>query len=766
MEKELGYESWFRRHRRGLLVTLGALLTLAVLLACAVGIFVVQTLKGAPPLDLADITPEGYRTNVLDDAGQPILTLIGEESNRVYVTLDQIPEHLQKAFVAIEDARFYTHHGLDIRGILRAAWRNLTSGSLSEGASTITQQLIKNNVFSGWAEEQSAMARIERKLQEQLLALELEKTRGKDWILENYLNTINRPRAPGGGETASLRYFGKDVSALTLSESAVLAGIAQSPSGYDPLLHPDRNAARRVLVLDRMLSEGYIDQTDYDEAQADEVYARIEERADAGGVDILSYFEDAMVYQLVADMNTKLGLSEADAWQLIYRGGLTIESTQNTELQTICEEEINRENWYRGDEQASIVVIDPATGQVKAIVGGRGEKTASLTLNRATDSVRQSGSTIKVVGEYAAALDKGGVTLGTVYDDAPYAYSDGTPLRNANGAYAGKITVHQAIADSVNIVALKCFQDAGMDEVWGYLGRFGFAHLDPGDKVEALALGGTRGGVTDLEMTAAYAAIADGGVYIEPSYYTRVLDHAGNVLLERENKSYRVIQPATAAELTAAMEDVFSSTGAAAYFGGMSIAGKSGTTTDMRDVWFVGFSPYYACGVWGGYDSYEAQTSSTYVKQIWRSVMQRAHAGLTDPGFVDLGQLEKATICTKCGNLAVPGLCDDTLQGDVTAEEYFAPGTVPTEQCTCHVRLSICQASGHLANSYCPEDEVETAVYLKEGTAGTADEKAAAPDVGDDLCDVHHSRWDWLFPDEEQPYEPERPWRNWWSWWW
>jgi len=765
MEKELVRESWFRRHRRGLLIALGVLLAFAALAACVVGIFVAQTLKNAPPLDLADVAPEGYRTNVLDDAGQPILTLIGEESNRVYVTLDQIPEHLQRAFVAIEDARFYTHHGLDIRGIARAAWRNLTSGSLAEGASTITQQLIKNNVFSGWAEEQTALARIERKLQEQLLSLELEKTRGKDWILENYLNTINLGGGTWGVETASLRYFGKDVSALTLSESAVLAGIAKSPSGYDPLLHPDKNAARRVLVLDRMLSEGYIDRADYDEALADDVYTRIAERADAGGADVLSYFEDAMVYQVVADIQNKLGLTEAGAWQLLYRGGLTVESTQNTELQTICEEEINRENWYRGDEQASIVVIDPATGQVKAIVGGRGEKTASLTLNRATDSVRQSGSTIKVVGEYAAALDKLGLTLGTVYDDAPYAYSDGTPLRNATGNYAGKITVHRAIAESVNTVALKCFQDAGMDEVWGYLGRFGFAHLDPEDKVEALALGGTRGGVTNLELTAAYAAISDGGTYIEPSYYIRVLDRSGQILLERENASRRVIQNTAAAELTAAMEDVFASTGSPAAFEGMSIAGKSGTTTEMRDVWFVGFSPYYACGVWGGYDNYAAQTGSTYVKQIWRSVMQRAHAGLTDPGFADVGKLEKAVICTKCGKLAISGLCDETLQGDVTAEEYFAPGTAPTESCDCHVRMSLCHTSGLLASAWCPVNEIETAVYLREGTAGTADESAVAPEA-DALCDEHHSRWDWLFPDEEQPYEPERPRRDWWRWWW
>lgn len=724
------------------------LLRLAIVCLCLGIGFVCYAIATAPPLDREDVSPDGYRTTVLDDQGEQQLTLMGEASNRVYITLDQIPKTLQQAVVAIEDERFYQHHGVDLRGIARAVYRDVTSGSLAEGASTITQQLIKNNVLSGWTEERTALEKVKRKLQEQYLALRLERETSKDWILENYLNTINLGGGAWGVETAAQRYFGKSVSELTLSESAVLAGITKSPSGYNPLKNPEANARRRTLVLDKMLELGNITQAEYDEAMADDVYARIEANSTGVEAEILSYFEDAMVYEIVEDLTEQLGYTEEAAWQLLYRGGLTVESTQNTALQTICEEEINRDSWYSSDAQSSIVMMDPATGQVKAIVGGRGEKNASLTLNRAVSSVRQPGSTVKIVGEYAAALDAGEVTLATVYDDAPYTYSNGSAVRNASGTYQGRTTVRKAIADSVNIVALKCFQQTGMETVWDTLQRFGFAHLSDADKVEALALGGTNGGVTNLELTAAYSAIAGGGTYLEPIYYTRILDREGNVLLENTQHRETAVSPETAALLTAAMQDVLTEgTGTAAYFSGMPLAGKSGTTTDLRDLWFVGYSPYYACGVWGGFDDNAQQSGGTYVKKLWGAVMQRAHQGLRYRCFEGLQELQECTVCSKCGLLAVDGLCEDTVQGDMTQREYFVPGTEPVETCNCHVKVELCEASGLPAGRYCPHSGVSRAVYLKEGTAGTADESAVAPEAADDgTCTMHSDLWDLFLP--------------------
>ncbi len=751
-----------KRARRGRLFRrVRSLVLLAAAIVCCAGLgFAVFAVATAPSVDISDISPDGYRSTVLDDQGQEILTLAGEASNRVYVTLDQIPQDLQNAVIAIEDERFYQHHGVDLRGILRAFWSNLRSGSLSQGASTLTQQLIKNNVFSAGMGERTVLDKLTRKLQEQYLALTLERRVSKDWILENYLNTINLGAGAWGVETAALRYFGKEVSELTLPECAVLAGITKSPTGYNPLKNPEANRTRQLLVLDKMLELGFITQAEYEAARADGVYARISQNSTAAPAqDVFSYFEDAMVYEVLDDLMAQRGYSEEDAWRLIYRGGLTIVSTQNTAVQKICEEEINRDSWYPGEEQATVVVMDPGTGQVKAIVGGRGEKSGSLTLNRATASARQPGSTIKVVGAFAAALDSGRATLATVYDDAPWSYTNGTPIRNANGKYGGKTTIRRGIDLSVNVVALQCFQQVGIDTVWAYLENFGFAHLTGEDKVEALALGGTHGGVTNLEVTAAYSAIANGGEYIAPTYYTRVLDREGKVLLENAPQRRRVLSGEAAALLTSAMEDVMrTGTGQPAAFSGVPLAGKSGTTTEMRDLWFVGYSPYYACGVWGGRDDYAAQQSSGYVKKIWKAVMSRAHEGLPYRDFSGTEQLAARDICTKCGNLAVEGLCDQTVQGDMTCLESFAPGTEPAEVCSCHVKVNVCTSSGQAAGIYCPVSGVETRVYLAEGTAGTADESAAAPEsLLSGTCTAHSGWWNWLFPEQAEPYAPQEP---------
>lgn len=775
MEKTT-WKNWSVRCKKGGRGMGRCLLWGAAVLAALTACFCGYVWVSAPSLDQVNVSPEGYRSTVVDDEGEVILTLMGEGTNRIYAELDEIPKHLQDAVIAIEDERFCEHPGIDWKGIARAAYRNLAAGRLSEGASTITQQLIKNNVFTDWTQEKTVLDKVKRKLQEQLLALKLERRESKEWILENYLNTINLGSGCWGVKTAAMRYFGKDISELTLSESAVLAGIAKSPTGYNPLNQPENSRERQLLVLGKMLELGMISRQDYDEAAADDVYERIaRNNVPVEGAGIQSYFEDALVYQVVSDLEAALDCTEEEAWRLLYRGGLMIRSTQSSKLQDICETEINREERYTSDAQATVVVMDPYTGQVKAMVGGRGEKEGSLTFNRATSSVRQPGSTIKVVGEYAAALDRGVATLGTVYDDAPYAYSDGTEIRNASGLYGGMTTVRQAIEDSVNVVALKCFHAMGTDAVVSQLEQFGFEHLTEEDWVEALALGGTHGGVTNLEMTAAYGAIANGGTYREPVYYTEILDRDGSILIKKTPEQWAAVRTSTAALLTKAMEGVMTEgTGTRAAFSGMALAGKSGTTTELRDVWFVGYSPYYVCGVWGGYDDFSAQTSGAYVKELWRAVMQQAHSGLEYRAFPMGAELLSKTICTKCGNLAVDGLCEDTVQGDMTREEFYAAGTEPAEPCSCHVEAAYCQYSGQLAGEYCGFSGTERRVYLKSGTEGTADAEAVIP-TDEETCQAHRNWWNWLFPEHtegaERPpeqlpdragrQEPPQTWRDW-----
>ena len=750
-EEKHTLRNWFARHRAGFRWIKRCLLWSAAVVFAAGICFLSYTLVTAPQLDEVNVAADGFRSSVLDDEGTVILTLMGKESNRIYASLDEIPEDLQKAVIAIEDERFYTHPGIDLKGIARAAYRNMKAGRLSEGASTITQQLIKNNVFTEWTQEQTVMDKVSRKLQEQYLALQLEQRESKEWILENYLNTINFGGGTWGVKTAALRYFGKEVSDLTLSECAVLAAIPKSPSGYDPLNYPENNRDRRMLVLNKLLERGDISQEEWDEAVVDNVYERIEQDHTAVETgEIYSYFEDALIYQVVEDLVNIRGCTEEEAWNLLFRGGLTVYSTQDSELQRICETEVNREDWYTSDAQVSVVLMDPYTGQVKAIVGGRGEKDGSLTLNRAVSSVRQPGSTIKVVGEYAAALERGTVTLGTVFDDAPYSYQNGDTVRNANGSYGGRMTIRKAIVNSVNVVALKCFHEVGLDAVFAQLQEFGFSHLTEEDRVEALALGGTHNGVTNLELTAAYSAIANEGTYLPPSYYTKVMDREGRVLLSKMPVEHQAVCSTTAALLTEAMESVMTEgTGVNAVFSGMTLAGKSGTTSKMKDAWFVGYSPYYCCGVWGGYDDFSEQSSGVYVKSIWRAVMQQAHQGLAYQSFEGTEKLVFADICIKCGALAVEGLCDATVQGNMVQTEYFVAGTVPAEVCNCHIEYTYCEESGQIAGTYCALSGKEKRVYLVQGTEGTADAEAVAPE-DDTGCQMHRSWWNVLFPEEQE----------------
>lgn len=735
--------AWTKKHSRSVRILgrcLGILFTAAVCLGVGIIIFAVST---APKLESLTVSPTEFLTTVLDDEGQVMATLAGEGSNRVYATLDQVPVKMRQAFVAIEDERFYQHIGIDIKGIMRAAVRGILAGHFSEGASTITQQLLKNNVFTGWMGEKSFWDKLVRKIQEQALAIQLEGRVSKEWILENYLNTINLGSGCWGVQSASRKYFGKDVSGLSLAECAMLAGITKNPSGYSPIQHPEAGRKRQVLVLKKMLEQGYITEAEYEEALDEPVVERMAEISSGGQTaPVFSWYEDALVNQVCEDLQKEYSCTKEEAWRLLYRGGLTVEAAQDSYLQAIAEEEMNREENFDSDAQSSLVLMDYRTGEIKAIVGGRGEKTASLVLNRAMDSVRQPGSTLKVVGEYAALLERGG-TLGDIYDDAPCMYTDGSPIRNVNGAFGGKMTIRQAIVDSVNVVAVRAFRHAGAKEVYSCLKAFGFKGLTEADLVESLALGGTHGGVTNLELTAAYGALGNRGRYCEPAFYTRVLSRDGSVLLERRAEPSPVVEAQTADLLTSAMESVLTDgTGREADFDGMSLAGKSGTTTDRRDVWFVGYSPYYVCGVWGGYDDNRAQSGSNYVKRIWKRVMLRGHERLGDIGFGGVKRLSSCEICGKCGKRAVEGLCDHTVQGDMSYEEDFIPGTEPKEYCDCHEQVQICTVSGNKAGMFCPLTGVQRQVYLRFGTAGTADESAAMPEgLPESSCTVHGRWW-------------------------
>ena len=760
-----------------------------VIIGTSAGIGVFNGIRDtAPDISNINVTPKGFSTFVYDTDGNQIAKLVSTDSNRIPVTWDMIPDNLAHAFVAIEDNRFYDHNGIDIQGIIRAGIDGITSGgNFSQGASTITQQLLKNNVFSGWTNE-TKLQSVKRKIQEQYLAIQLEKTMSKNDILLNYLNTINLGSNTLGVQAASLRYFNKSCSELTLSECAVIAAITQNPSRFNPITHPDKNAERRKKVLGDMLKYGFIEKMEYDSAMTDDVYSRIQNVNQQTGGDstINSYFVDALTNDILDDL-IAAGYNETQAYTLLYSGGLKIYSTQNPKIQDICDDVFqNEENYpsgtkwllsyelsvkgkdgevtnhstemfqsyfkqqsssfnmlfsshedaeaaieeYKaavmgdGDEvlaeksnltpqpQVSITVEEQSTGYVVAMVGGRGQKTASRTLNRATDSYRQPGSTFKVLSTYAPGIDSAGLTLATVFNDAPFAYDDGTLVKNWWGSeYRGLNNVRTAIKDSMNVITVEAFTLITPQLGYDYLKNFGFTTLTDGvtingkvysDIQQSTALGGLTYGVKNLELNAAYASIANGGVYVKPKLYTKVVDHDGNVILDNtEAKSKRVLKETTAFLLTSAMQDVVSAgTATSVNFGTTAIAGKTGTTTDYKDVWFSGYTNYYTATTWTGYDnnvSMKDSAEKNLSKTMWKKVMSRVHEELPYSSFTIPSGIVTATVCSRSGKQPIDGLCNGTLYS-----EYFEEGTVPTESCDVHYAGTMCAIDGCPATEQCP----------------------------------------------------------------
>ena len=768
-------------------------------------------LASTPTIRLDAVVASGQATIVYDCEGNEIDQYVSSNSNRLRVeSMDELPDYLGKAFVAIEDERFYLHNGIDFKGMLRAGWQFLkTGGEEAQGASTITQQLLKNTVFTDWTSEgKNKIKKIKRKLQEQYLALEISKYYSKDQILLEYMNAINLGQNTLGVEAASKRYFGKSASELTVSEAAVIACITQNPSGYNPIRHPEANQKRRKRCLENMRDLGFITKAQYDEAIADTeaVYERIGnydvDYRESTNATSGSYFSDALYEQMKDDLVNIAGYSEANAEKVLTAGGLRIYSTLDPMIQKIADEEFanaenypSQVNWYLNyaltvvtadgtknnyskenmmtwfkqnvnknfnlifssqeaayeavdtyraavlDElgidnvednyeeavsmtpqpQAAMVIEDQSTGYVVAIVGGRGTKEGRRTLNRATDAKRSPGSTFKVLAAFAPALDSAGQTLATVYNDAPFNYDDGTPVKNwYKTGYRGINSIREAIRQSMNIIAVKTETVITPQLGYDYLLNFGFTTLTDGvvingktytDVNQTLALGGLTYGVTPYEMNAAYAAIANLGTYAEPKLYTKVVDSDGNVILDNTMPTTRqVLKETTAFLLTNAMQDVVTSAGTASVVNfnrSMAIAGKTGTSTESKDVWFAGYTPYYTCTVWTGYDNSIGMSSSktnnetSISKTLWKAVMSRIHESLPNEQFPVPAGLVQAQVCSKSGLLPIPGLCDSPADNCVVTE-YFAEGSVPTESCNIHYEGDVCAYDGLPASPDCP----------------------------------------------------------------
>ncbi len=745
----------------GTLILIGC--TTGAILACFAATYIKTVIIPQDYVDASaysmNLSSTIYYTDPSTGEAKELRTLHGEE-NRVKVDYEEIPEDLINALVAIEDQRFWKHQGVDWRRT-GGAFLNMFLGMKDTyGGSTITQQLIKNMT-------QNDDVTVKRKILEIFRALEFERNYSKEEILEMYLNYIYLGESCYGVGTASLTYFGKPVSELSLAQCASLIGITNNPSRYDPYISDytkEQNKKRQEIILNEMLEQGYITQAEHDAAVAEELVF-VGRGQGTTSTTVYSYFEDQLIKDVIADLKAEYDLSDQMASQWVYNGGLSIYCTQDPEIQAKVDavyedlSNFNATSSTGAQLQSAITVIDNATGNVVAVAGGVGEKTGSLTLNRAL-SQRQPGSAIKPLAVYAPALDLGVITPATVIDDSPYSFDGdgGSPWPvNSFGEYRGLTNVYTGLQNSVNTLAVKILGQYTSPQVaYDFLvNNLGFStdHLVVQEErngtvfsdigLAQLALGGLTDGVTTLEMASAYSAFPRGGLYIEPRTYTKVerVDPdtgAVTVLLDNQAESHAAMKDSTAWYINTMLQNVVrNGTGTSARFDGMTIAGKTGTTTSRKDLYFVGYSAYYTAAVWSGFDQPERMSSGLQQQSAvtWKKVMSAIHEGLEDKSFpTPSAGTVTVPVCADSGLQATEACKHDarTGEGGRIINMTFVKGDEPTTFCEVHKDVEICldapflDADGspngmyHLAGEFCPEESRRTVSILditREGAA-------------------------------------------------
>ncbi|MFA6948630.1 MAG: transglycosylase domain-containing protein [Eubacteriales bacterium] len=663
--------------------------------------------------------------------------LYGSE-NRMWASYSDMPTYLVEAFVSIEDHRFWDHKGVDWFTTLKATFGYFT-GTSSAGGSTITQQLIKNVT----GEDKVS---IQRKVQEILRALELEKTKDKTEIIELYLNTIFLSQRSYGVAAAAYTYFNKSVKDLTLIECAALASIPQYPTAYDPAQKPENNLERRNAVLDRMLELGKITKTEYDSAYNKEL--KLNMPSDTMETATNSWYTDQVIEETITLLMNNLSVTREVASRMIYNSGLSIYIVMDPEVQSVLEEVYKDETSFPSangiiQPESSCVIIDPATGDIVGLVGGRGEKTKNRIFNYATQAKRPPGSSIKPLTVYGPALEYGLITYGSVFDDIPinfgdketdssgntyYTRSDGWP-QNYPKIFNGLTTVNDAITRSVNTISLRVLQKLTVERSFDFAyNKLNLSLVESreltGGKVVTdkdlapLGLGELSYGLSVSEMTAAYAAYDNNGIYNSPRTVIKILDSEGNVIIDNDTSGKVVVSEQTASILTKMLQNVVSSGTAKRITlqNTINCAGKTGTTSNDNDRWFVGYTPYYVGGVWFGYEmpkSLNAFTISPCVT-VWDTIMTKLHEKFINAASEGSAALKTFTLadgvvtktyCKDSGKL-ITDACRADPRGSRAEVGYFTNATAPTESCDVHVLVDYDKNTGAVADVDCPEESV------------------------------------------------------------
>ena len=719
-----------KKHPRLKKVIIIFALLIVLLVLVAVGIFCGIFFSDKFALSKDDLLLSNANTVIYDKDGTVIAELSGNE-NRKIISIGDMCQYLPKAFVAIEDERFYSHNGVDLKRTLAATTTYVLKGDSSFGGSTITQQLIKNITDE---RENSGKAGVERKIKEMSRAYQVEKMISKDQILELYLNII--PLGADGGdicgvEMASTYYFNKSASELSVEECAFLAGINNAPNTYNPFKNESdatkqeqvnkKIKDRTKTVLTKMKDLGYITDEQYKTA-----YDNVEKglqfsKGTLPGSSVKSYFIQAAIDEVVNDLVNEKNYSVEYAKNRVYGGGYKIYTTQSKDVQDKIESVYKSDEFVlnsssaKNHSQSAMVIMDHTTGQVVACMGGLGTDVDATGINRATSSTRQPGSSFKPIISYGCGVEKGVINAGTVYYNSATTFGKNYEPKSTS-TYAGPCTVRNAIEVSSNVVSCKIMSEIGPDNAIDFARKVGITSLvkssenkQKNDSSLSLALGGLTHGVTTLQMAAAYSMIANNGVYNSPVFYTKVEDSSGELVVESKQTTERVMSEQNAYVMKSLLKQPVEGehgTATSCKISGIDVGAKTGTTNDNKDRWLCGMTPYYTAATWYGYDDNAVVNGSgNYAAKVWNAVMKKVHEGKASATFTEPSGIVHVTICRKSGCKATES-CSDTYS------EVFAESAVPKD-CEGH-SLKVCTESGKLATEYCPSTQYVGYVPEKE----------------------------------------------------
>lgn len=766
-------EKWSKRHPKAMLAI--KIFIILFLLLCVIGAGVVAAMFFGLFGDDFEITKDelivgAANSVVVDKDGNEIANLSTDEKRKV-ITLDEMSDYLPKAYVAIEDKRFYQHGGVDWKRTAGAIASTVLKGGSSYGGSTITQQLVKNITND---KESSGIAGIMRKVREWAKAYQVERMISKNQILELYLNIL----FIGGDnihgvELGAQYYFNKSAKDLDLAECAFLAGINHSPNAYNPFNSEhdpsEKIKERTLIVLSEMKDQGYITNQDEYQAAVDKVKAGLSfSQGNISSTTGYSYHTDAAIKQVINQVMEEKNISREFAEKYVYSSGLTIHSTVDPTIQARVEEEFakskyilkgrakNKDGTVKNEHsQAGMAIIDYKTGNVVAVGGSLGEQNAR-GWNRATQMLKQTGSSIKPIADVAPALQEGVITAATVYDDVKTDFSGYSPKNDGN-RYRNLINIRQFISTSQNVPAVKIMRELTPSKSINYLRKMGISSLyksgeneKKNDEMLSLAIGGVTDGISPLEMAAAYGTIANDGVYITPTFYTKVTDSSGNTVLTPKQDTSRAISEQNAYITRTITEEPVKAGGTATYCAipGMETCAKTGTTDNNYDRWLCGMTPYYSAACWFGYDSSEEvfYNGTNPAGQIWSAIMKDIHKNLANANFNKPSGIATATVCRKTGCLATSS-CTDTYS------EIFTTDNMP-EKCQGHGVQKICTESNKLATEYCPNTKsVSYGGTVPKETLGLWKPVGAASSTSGDkvteTCPIH-----------TKPIETEKPIQN------